>query len=237
MDITSSISIIALAAIIHASFQLSISVLTLLSGHAIGSKRSHAKLWRMTASFVIGAGVMTVLLLSFLSLLTINSFGGNVPKLIWALSCILAAVVALYVWLFYYRRDNGTSLWIPRGLATYLTNRTKSTTLSAEAFGLGLSSVIGEIIFIIAPLFISALALIQLPAIWQLLGIGIYAFISMLPLITVWALIGGGHKLSQIQKWRESNKNFLQFAAGAGLIILAIFVYVSEIIDTNIGGF
>jgi hypothetical protein len=191
----------------------------------------------MTASFVIGAGVMTVLLLSFLSLLTINSFGGNVPKLIWALSCILAAVVALYVWLFYYRRDNGTSLWIPRGLATYLTNRTKSTTLSAEAFGLGLSSVIGEIIFIIAPLFISALALIQLPAIWQLLGIGIYAFISMLPLITVWALIGGGHKLSQIQKWRESNKNFLQFAAGAGLIILAIFVYVSEIIDTNIGGF
>ncbi len=236
MDTPSSLAIVSLAALIHASFQLSVSVLTLLSGHAIGSKKSHARLWRMTASFVVGAIVMTILLLSFTSLLIINIFNNDVPKLFWAISCGLTIGVAVSVWLFYYRKEKGTSLWIPRGFATYLNNRTKSTDLSAEAFGLGISSVVGEIIFIIAPLLISALTLVQLSAPWQLIGVLIYSFISSLPLITVWALIGGGHKLSDIQKWREANKNFLQFAAGAGLIVLAFFVYVNEIVFYSIGG-
>lgn len=40
------------------SFQLSVSVLTLLSGHALGRKTAHARLLRLTGGFIIGAGVM-----------------------------------------------------------------------------------------------------------------------------------------------------------------------------------
>ena len=236
MDIPSSLAIIAFAALIHASFQLSISVLTLLSGHAIGAKRSHAKLLRLTSSFVFGAGLMTVLLLSFTSLVLLDLFGTNAPQIAWAVSCGLLIGVAVSVWLFYYRHEKGTTLWIPRGVANYLTARTKSTKLSAEAFGLGLSSVIGEILFIIAPLFMASLVLIQLPSSWQLVGIVIYTVISMLSLIIVWALIGSGHTLGQIQKWRESNKYFLQFTAGTGLVVLGCFVYVYEILGSTIGG-
>lgn len=236
MDIPSSLAIVALAALIHASFQLSVSVLTLLGGHAIGAKRSQAKLLRLTTSFVIGAGIMTVLLLSFVSLVLLSVYGTDTPQIVWAAGCGLLVGVAISIWLFYYRREKGTTLWIPRGVAAYLTERTKSTKLSAEAFGLGLSSVIGEILFIIAPIAISALVLVQLPAMWQLVGIGIYTIISTMSLVIVWALIGSGHTLGRIQQWRESNKYFLQFAAGAGLIVLVFFVYVSEIVGSTVVG-
>ena len=235
MDIINSLAIISLAALIHASFQLSVSVLTLLSGHSIGAKHSQARLFRLTSSFVFGAGLMTVLLLSFVSLIILNFFGYNMPQFVWTASCGLSIGVAISIWLFYYRHEKGTTLWIPRNIADYLNRRTKSTKNSAEAFGLGLSSVIGEILFIIAPILIASLTLIQLPPIWQLLGICIYTVISLFSLITVWALIGSKYNLGKIQKWRESNKYFLQFTAGAGLVILAFFVYVTEILGNGIG--
>lgn len=235
MDIPSSLAVISFAALIHASFQLSVSVLTLLSGHAIGAKRSQAKLLRLTTSFVLGAGLMTLLLLSSISFVLFHLYGKETPQIIWSAGCGVLFGIALSIWLFYYRREKGTTLWVPRNVAEYLTNRTKATKLSAEAFGLGLMSVIGELLFIIAPLFISSLVLVQLPPAWQIGGIVIYSLISLASLITVWALIGSGHNLGRIQKWREQNKYFLQFAAGAGLIVLGCFVYVAEILSTSIG--
>lgn len=235
MDIPNSLAIVSLAALIHASFQLSVSVLVLLGGHSIGAKHSQARLLRLTTSFVFGAGVMTILLLSFVSLLLLSFFGNNTPQIVWAADCGLSIGVAVSVWLFYYRREKGTTLWVPRALTRYLVDRTKSTKLSAEAFGLGLSSVIGEILFIIAPLAVAALVLVQLPPIWQLIGIVIYTVISLLSLIIVWVLIGSGHNLGKIQKWRESNKYFLQFVAGAGLLVLVFFVYVTEILGSIVG--
>ncbi len=235
MDIINSLAIITLAALIHASFQLSVSVLTLLSGHAIGAKHSQTRLFRLTTSFVVGAGIMTALLLSCISLLLIDIFGGDIPQIIWAGGCGLLIGVGLAVWMFYYRHEKGTTLWIPRSMADYLNRRTKSTKSNAEALGLGLSSVIGEILFIIAPLFIAALVIIQLPPLWQLAGVGIYTIVSLLSSIIVWVLVSNKHNLGKIQKWRESNKYFLQFVAGSGLIVLAFFVYVNQIIGNSIG--
>ena len=230
MNIPNSLAIIAFAALIHASFQLSVSVLTLLSAHTIGAKHSQSKLLHLTTSFLFGAGLMTVLLLSFISLSLLNIFGPDTPQIVWAVACGMLGGVAISIWLFYYRHEKGTTLWVPRGVANYLHDRIKSTKIGAEAFSLGLTSVLGELLFIIAPIVISALVLIQLPAPWQLIGIIVYAIISTLPLIIVWVLISSGHSLSDIQKWRESNKTFLQFAAGTGLIILMFFVYANELL-------
>jgi hypothetical protein len=235
MDIPSSLAIISLAALVHASFQLSVSVLTLLSGHSIGAKHTQARLLRLTSSFVFGAAVMTVLLLSFVSLILIRFYGNITPQVVWAAACGLLVAVAVCIWLFYYRHDKGTALWIPKAFAIYLNDRTKATKRSAEAFGLGLSSVFGELLFIIAPLLISSLVLIQLPSVWQLAGIAIYTAISLLSLLIVWVLIGSGHSLGKIQKWRESNKYFLQFVSGAGLIVLVLFVYAVEIVGSSVG--
>ncbi|MBC7565235.1 hypothetical protein H7100_03355 [Candidatus Saccharibacteria bacterium] len=235
MDIPSSLAIVTLAALIHASFQLSVSVLTLLSGHAIGAKHSQARVMRLTTGYVAGVGVMTLLALSFISLVFLHLFGQNAPEFVWAIACGLLIGVGLAVWLFYYRREKGTSLWIPRSFARHLSDRSKATKNAAESFSLGLTTVISELLFIAAPMIISALVLIQLPAHWQLVGIAIYAVTSLITLFSIWVLIGSGHKLSSIQKWREDNKGFLQFAAGGALAVLGFFVYVCKIVSDASG--
>ncbi len=225
-----SFAIIAFAALIHASFQLSVSVLTLLSGHAIGSKAKHAKLLRLTNAYSFGVALMTLLLLSFIAFVLQLMFGSAIPPLAWAAGTGLLIGLGIAVWAFYYRRTPGTSLWIPRGMARYLSDRTKRTKSSAEAFSLGLSSVFAELIFIFAPMAISALVMVQLAPMWQLAAILMYTVISLASLLLINGLIGSGHKLSSIQKWRESNKRFLQFAAGSGLLILGLYLYVDKVV-------
>ncbi len=237
MDILTSLAIVAFAALIHASFQLSVSVLTLLSGHAIGSKKSNRRVLHLTTSFATGAGVMTLLVLSFISLVVLHAFGTTVPLLAWALVCGLVFGIGIAVWLFYYRRNTeGTELWIPRFFAKFLNDRSKSTTQGAEAFSLGLTSVIAELLFVIPTVAIAALVLVELPAPWQLAGIAIYTIVSLFGLLVVWSLIGRGRSLARIQKWRTENKRFLQFSAGSALIVLGFFVYVSKIMTAASGG-
>lgn len=231
MDIASSLAIVTLAALIHASFQVSVSVLTLLSGHSIGAKHSQARVLRLTFGYVVGVAVMTLLALSFISLIFLHVFGNNAPNFIWAIACGLLIGVGLAVWVFYYRRGKGTTLWIPRSFARHLSDRSKATKSSTEAFSLGLTSVVSELLFTAAPMIISALVLIQLPGYWQLVGIAIYTVVSLLTLLGIWVLISSGHKLSSIQKWREDNKRFLQFAAGSALAVLGFFVYVCKIVS------
>ncbi|TAL14116.1 hypothetical protein EPN95_03875 [Patescibacteria group bacterium] len=236
MDILTSLLAVGFAALIHASFQLSVSVLTMLSSHTIGAKRSHAKLMRLTLSFIIGTKVMTLLLVSFAALVLLDIFGSTVPQLVWACACGLLVGIGIAVWLFYYRREKGTSLWIPRSFAKHLNERSKATRTSAESFSLGLTGVISELLFIIGPIIVTALVLIGLPAIWQLVGLAMYTIISTLSSLTVWGLIGSGHSLSRIQKWRENNKQFLRFAGGGGLLILGFFVYVNEVVFHIVAG-
>lgn len=236
MDIPTSLLVIGFAALIHASFQLSASVLTMLSGHTIGAKRSHAKLLRLTVSFVAGTKVMTLLLVSFLALVLLDIFGSAPPQIVWAIACGLLVGLGVAVWLFYYRRENGTSLWIPRSFARHLNERSKATKTSAEAFSLGLTGVISELLFIIGPLLVAALVLIGLPSLWQLIGVVLYTLVATLSSLIIWVLIGSGHSLSHIQKWREANKHFLRFAGGGGLLILGFFVYVNEVILHIVGG-
>ena len=232
-DSTTSFAIILLAALIHASFQLSISVLTLLSGHALGRKTAHHRLMHLTGSFMLGAGIMTVMLLSVFALVLSVILPDSTPASLWALVCGAVVGVGVSVWLFYYRSEKGTSLWIPRGFAEYLHDRTKATRVTPESFALGMVSVVAELLFIFAPLLVTALLLVRMDPDMQLLGILVYSVVSLAPLIIVGMLIGSGHKLSHIQRWRESNKQFLQFAAGSGLLILGAYVYVEQVINAS----
>lgn len=211
-------------------------MLTLLSGHAIGKRTAHNKLLRLTCSFLAGVGVMVLLLLSFSALVLQHTLPPDVPAVAWAAGAGLMIGLGIAVWAFYYRHAKGTSLWLPRGIARYLADRTKSTKSAAEAFGLGLTSGIGELVFTLAPIIIAALVLIQLEPLWQLVGIAVYTLISLLSLLIVYVMVGGGHKLSKIQKWRETNKRFLQFAAGAGLLILGFYIYVEKVIAVSMAG-
>lgn len=226
-----ALSIVCLAALIHASFQLSISTLTLMSGHALGRGQSHARLVSLLGGFTAGATVMTTLLLCTLGLwLGYLATAHSTPSVLWATACGLLFGVGVAVWLFYYRRERGTMLWLPRPTAEFLAERSKKTKNTGEAFALGLASVFGELLFISAPIFVSVLVILPLSSDKQLLAIVLYVAISMFSLLAVAVLVSGGHKLSDIQRWREANKSFLQFAAGTALFVLGFYLYVNEVL-------
>lgn len=235
----SSFIIIGFAAAIHASLQLSLSMLTLLSGHALGKKTRHLKLLRLMHSFMLGATLLTILLLSTVTYylhMAISSIMDE--QLAAAIISGLLVGMGIATWALYYRRQRGTLLWLPRGMAAFLTKRSKATRSSAESFSLGMMSVIAELLFIIAPILAASLSILTLrSAELQLLGIATYGIIALLPLGAITILVGGGHSIAQIQQWRERHKHFLQFAAGGCLLILAAFVFIDRVAGiTTYGG-
>lgn len=231
-----SYAIIALAALIHASFQLSVSMLTVMSGHALSRRTSHRRLLRMAGSFVLGTAVMSVLLIGTLVYL-LRTTAPSVPYLWWAIVCGLAIGVGIATWAFYYRHfQTGTVLWLPRPFAHFLEGRARRTKQSAEAFSLGLSSIIAELLFLLTPLLIAAFVIAYLPLSSQLLGLLLYVAVASLPLLIIYVLIGGGHSLAKIQQWRETNKRFLQFVAGGALIALGVYLYVDMVVTPVAAG-
>lgn len=177
---------------------------------------------------------MTALLLSFGAVLVSGLFGNKIPAILWVSLCGLLFGLGISVWLLYYRKEQGTSLWVPRDVARHLSERTKATKYSAEAFNLGLASVLGELLFIVGPVLVAVFILVKLPSAWQLGGVGVYTLISLLSLLIVNGLIGSGHSISRIQKWREDNKSFLQFAAGSALFVLGFYLYVEQVLTPTV---
>ena len=229
----SSLAIILFSALIHASFQLSLSVLTLLSGHSIGKKTAHQKVINLMAGFIFGVLLMTTLLLSSLSyyLSLLIHHVNSTEQFVAAITCGVMIGLGIATWAFYYRRSGSTALWLPRSFADYLTKRTKKTRNAVEAIALGMTSVIAEIIFIIGPLIAGSLAIITLPNTnLQLVGIMGYLVLSIIPLLIITLLVGGGTSIASLQKWRETHKRFLQFASGGSLLILAGFLFTDRVI-------
>lgn len=230
MTLLTTYAIIALAAFIHASFQLSVSTFTLMSGHHFGKARSHRTLNQLIGGFLLGTVTMTILLLCTFSLAVMGLAHVTTPHIIWSIACGLCFGVGAAVWMFYYPRGSkGTTLWLPRKSAEYLAERSKKTENGGEAFGLGLASVFAELAFVSAPLLVAATVLIPHTPLEQLTGIAIYVFISMLSLLVVTALVGSGHKISRVQEWREKNKTFLQFVSGSALLVLGFVIYVDQV--------
>lgn len=216
--------LIGAVGIVHAMMQLGVSVLTLLSGHSLGSKRAHGRLLRLNFSYITGAFVAAILILAGLFLL-VESFLWVIvrPETLIAVS-VLAIICSLSILRFYYRKSSGTLLWIPRSLAEYLTSRAKKTKNSFEAGALGAMTVVMELPFTIALFAIVAIFIIYIPyelRVWTVIG---YGLVTVLPLLTITALIGGGHRLSAIQRWREDNKYFLQYSSSFGLIAIAVYI-------------
>lgn len=237
MSILDTFAIIALAGLVHASFQLSVSMMTMMSGHALGKRTAHARVMRLMAGFILGVMTMVALGVSFLALVTSNLAPEGWPVMAWAGVSGLMIGVGAAVWLVYYRRRAaGTVLWVPREFAAYLAGRARATKLAPEAYGLGLASVIAELIFGLAPMLVTALLLVPLEAPWQLAGLAMYTLIISLPLHIIAVLVGGGRSLARIQRWREQHKRFIQFAAGSAMIVLGVYLYVDIVMTALVTG-
>lgn len=216
------------AVFVHACFQLSVSMLTLLSSHSIGRRLPNGRLFNLNFWYILGVITMvTGLQLGAIALH--RTLMAHDATLVTAVSFGLIPFIALAMVLFYYRRGRGTQLWLPRPAAEYLTSRAKKTKSSVESFALGLMTAVAELPFAIAPLAIVAFALQGFGADrWLALSL-LYAVAVATPLIFVALYISSGHGLSSVQRWREEAKDYLKWTSATALLLLTLYLTVLQL--------
>lgn len=215
------------AVFVHACFQLSVSVLTLLSSHTIGRRLPHHRLLNLSFWYILGV-VSAITALLLLVIAAEQAFMAYSSQMATIVTLGILPVVALLVVLFYYRGGRGTQLWLPRPAAEYIVSRAKKTKSSTEAFALGMTTVVAELPFVIAPLAIAAFMLHGFASQKWLAVSLLYAVVVALPLIFVGLYLSSGHKISSVQRWREESKDFLKWTSAAALVVLTLYLAVLQ---------
>lgn len=227
-SISTVIIVLGALAAAQSAFQLGISVLTLLSGHSLGRQRSLQRLLGLNLAYITGMFTMLMLLFgALLYMMLVIMY--DIEPYAWMIFVAAATVVGLVTMTSYYRHGaSGTMLWLPRPAAKYLADRAKQTTNAFEAMVLGGVSALAELPFTIVPMAGAAyvMMLYVVPSDHFVVS-SVYCLIVVAPLVCITVLLSGGHRLSTIQRWRETNKWFLQYAAAAALFAIALLVAVS----------
>lgn len=216
---------------VHASYQLSVSVLSYMSGRALGQRTARRRLASLGAGYSLG--VMSMIFLILLSIVVMTNTTAITHALaLKLLTVVVAAVVpliGLFTVLTYYRRGKGTKLWLPRPFADYLLWRARKTKSPVEAVALGATTVVGELPFVIGPLLIMAVVIAYQPvSLWAGYS-ALYALLATLPVMLIGWLFARGITPAQVQRWRERNKGFLQWSSGSLLVLLTIFLVILQI--------
>ena len=227
MSILVCFSVVFLAALSHAFFQLDIGGLLLLY-HA--SQKQHIpKKTRILASNYI-LGVLTMILLSLLATsFFLLSLGGflKVPELSTLVGLLFA--ISLIIFTIYYRVGRSTELWLPSAFTRFINSRIEITSSRVEAFSLGLLTSFAEIPFSIILFILASDSFLRLCPCLQALAIWLYLFVSTLPLLLVRFFVRKGKTVAEIQRWRVKNKLFLRLLGGVGFIVLALFIFAFKI--------
>ena len=228
IDIAPYLLILTGAVFVHICYQLSVSVLTLLSSHTIGRRLSSNRLLSLSFWYVLGVGAVTTLVM--LGMMALERFIiVRSETLAVVLTFSLVPLVALLTIFFYYRKGRGTQLWLPRPAAEYVTTRAKKTKSSVEAFALGAMTVFTELPFTLAPLAIVAYSTNAFSSDRWLSVALLYAFLVMTPLVFVAFYLSSGHKISAVQRWRESAKDYLRWTSALTLMLLIIYIAVLQL--------
>jgi len=230
LDTLAPIAILGGAVFVHACFQLSLSVLTLLSSHTIGRRLSNTHLLRLNAWYIVGAiATISLLQLAATALLAWkDSFGASYGAIA---ALTIAPVVALCVVFFYYRRGSGRGkeLWLPRPVTEYVTDRAKRTKSGSEAFALGATTAFAELPFALAPMLLVALWFAGISSNYWFGLSFLYALAVCLPLVFVTLYLSSGHRVSSVQRWRKDSRTFLQWTSAVALMAITALIAVMTI--------
>lgn len=218
-----------LAAVIHATLQVSLGSLLLLYHASIG-KHVRKKTRNLVDSYIIGIVVLVFLTLGSMVFLLDRYF--EKPLYVEELVIVVGMLVALAIatWMFYYRIGKSTELWLPRGVARFIDQRAKITNNSIEAFSLGALTSLAEMPFTIVLMVVSANSIMKLPPLYQILAVVAYAAITIVPLIVLRLIIRKGQTVVDVQRWRVKHKNFFRLLTGIGFCVLAFFLFTFEVL-------
>lgn len=215
------------ALFVHVCYQLSVSVLTHFSTHRLSRRTSDTRLLALGFSYSFGVIVTTALVVTALA--SLAQFASSDSHLFVAIVVGLAPFIGLATVLWYYRKGEGTRLWLPRPVARYLLERSKKTRSLFEATILGAATVCGELPFLVGPILFITYLISQAPPTHWLSWSLAYSTVAAMPLLITTMYFTSGHSVARVQKWREINKSFLQWTSGITLILLTIYLTVLQL--------
>jgi membrane protein implicated in regulation of membrane protease activity len=221
--------IIALAAIVHASLQLEVGALMLLY-HASLGKHIKKKTRNLVSNYILGSALLVVLFLSTIIFLIATFTNGSLSTKSLAILAAVLLMLAISIWLFYYRSRQTTELWLPKSISRYINRRAKLTESNIEAFSLGMLTAFAEMPFSIILMIVAGNSVVLLPFEWQFLSVLGYAFVAILPLFILRVSIRRGNTVVDVQKWRLKNKNFFKVLSGTLFLTLAIFIIAFKVL-------
>lgn len=229
MDMVIPFAEVFLAALIHASMQLSLGALLLLY-HASLGKHIKKKTRSLVDSYIAGIGTLVFLGLGAVAFIMNRYFGEALyPEELMIVVGMLVAL-AIAVWAIYYRRGRSTELWLPRTVARFVDRRAKETNSNTEAFSLGMLTSLAEMPFTLVLVIVASNSLMKLEPLAQLVALVLYTVISITPPIILRLAIRHGHTVVDVQRWRVKYKTFLRILTGTGFLILGIFIFAFEVI-------
>lgn len=221
--------IIAMAAIVHASLQLEVGALMLLY-HASLGKHIKKKTRNLVSNYILGSALLVVLFLSTIIFLIATFTNGSLSTKSLAILAAVLLMLAISIWLFYYRSRQTTELWLPKSISRYINRRAKLTESNIEAFSLGMLTTFAEMPFSIVLMIVAGNSVVLLPFEWQFLSVLGYAFVAILPLFILRVSIRRGNTVVDVQKWRLKNKNFFKVLSGTLFLTLAIFIVAFKVL-------
>lgn len=229
MEMIIPFSEVFLAAVIHATLQLSLGALLLLY-HASLGKHVRKKTRFLVDSYISGLGTLVFLSLGAIIFVLDRYFGK--PLYIEELVIVVGMLVALAIaaWFVYYRRGKSTELWLPRSVARFIDKRAKLTNSNTEAFSLGLLTSLAEMPFTLVLFVVAANSTMVLPPMYQILAVAMYTLITIIPPVVLRFAIRKGQTVVSIQRWRVKHKTFFRLLTGVGFLVLAFFLFTFEVL-------
>jgi len=229
MEMVVPFSEVFLAAVIHATLQLSLGALLLLY-HASLGKHVRKKTRFLVDSYISGMGMLVFLGLATTIFVLDRYF--EKPLYIEELVIVVGMLVALAIlaWFFYYRRGKSTELWLPRSVARFIDKRAKMTNSNTEAFSLGVLTSLAEMPFTLILFVVAANSILALPHIYQILAVAMYTIITIIPPIVLRLAIRKGQTVVDVQRWRVKHKMFFRLLSGAGFLALGMFLFTFEVL-------
>lgn len=219
-----SLGIVVLAMLIQGFLQLNPSVFLIFYHNAIG-KKSVKKADDYSLFYILGVeAFLTTLFLLINS--TFFCMFKDAPEhsldfLPWVLAGIFIAL-SLFTLFWYYRKSNGTELFISRKTSKKLFALAENTKSRSDAFILG--TVVGLLeLFLTFPIcFVVSLASMQAGVPFRAVFIILYIFSATLPFFIQLFLFHTDHNLADIQKSRIRNKVFNRIIISLCYILLAL---------------
>ncbi|MBR3332519.1 hypothetical protein IKG28_02755 [Candidatus Saccharibacteria bacterium] len=228
MSFFASLEIVFLAMLIHAFLQLVPSVFTIFYHYASGKKSSRVA-DDFSIFYILGVEFFSVLMFILIYLLFFNIFIGEINLRSTVFPWIMAGVlVALAILSFfaYFKKGRTTELFISRKIARQLTASAKNVKNRSDAFVLGLTTGVFELIFTLPLYILATTAIMEIDNFPRQIFGFLYIIAVVAPIMVYLVLFRRGYNLAEIERLRIKNKTFFRTIETIGYLVLACVMLI-----------